>query len=90
AKDFSDPQMRQQITAASGQVAPPSEQPRGLARLSSLWSAPFPQYAPPFVRHPAFGYVMSAMFGCGLILGLFLLMGWMIGKHDAVNSGTSP
>ena len=73
AKDFSDPQMRQQIAAASGQVAPPSEQPRGLARLSSLWSAPFPQYAPPFVRHPAFGYVMSAMFGCGLILGFFLL-----------------
>ena len=29
AKDFSDPQMRQQIAAASGQVAPPSEQPRG-------------------------------------------------------------
>ena len=90
AKDFSDPQMRQQIAAASGQVAPPSEQPRGLARLSSLWSAPFPQYAPPFVRHPAFGYVMSAMFGCGLILGFFLLVGWMIGKRDAVDSGTSP
>ena len=90
AKDFSDPQMRQQITAASGQVAPPSEQPRGLARLSSLWSAPFPGYAPPLVRHPAFGYVMSAMFGCGLILGFFLLVSWMIGKRDAVDSGTSP
>ena len=90
AKDFSDPQMRQQIAAASGQVAPPSEQPRGLAQLSSLWSAPFPQYAPPFVRHPAFGYVMSAMFGCGLILGFFLLVGWMIGKRDGADSGTSP
>ena len=90
AKDFSDPQMRQQIAAASGQVAPPSEQPRGLAQLSSLWSAPFPQYAPPFVRHPAFGYVMSAMFGCGLILGFFLLVGRMIGKRDGVDSGTSP
>ena len=54
----------------------------GLARLSSLWSAPFPQYAPPFVRHPAFGYVMSAMFGSGLILGFFLLMGWMFGRRD--------
>ena len=90
AKDFSDPHMRQQIAAASGQVAPPSAQPQGLARLSSLWSAPFPQYAPPFVRHPAFGYVMSAMFGCGLILGFFLLVGWMIGKRDAVDSRTSP
>ena len=90
AKDFSDPQMRQQIAAPSGQVAPPSEQPRGLAQLSSLWSAPFPLYASPFVRHPAFGYVMSAMFGCGLILGFFLLVGRMIGKRDAVDSGTSP
>ncbi len=90
AKDFSDPQLRQQITAASGQVAPPSEQPRGLARLSSLWSAPFPGYAPPFVRHPAFGYVMSAMFGCGLIIGLFLLLGWMVGRGGAAGSGTSP
>ncbi|MBZ5649245.1 MAG: cobalt transporter CbiM [Acidobacteriia bacterium] len=90
AKDFSDAQMRRQITAASGQVAPPSEQPRGLARLSSLWSAPFPKYAPPFVHHPAFGYVMSAMFGCGLILGFFLFMGWMIGKRGSVDSGTSP
>ena len=25
---------------------------------------------------------MSAMFGCGLILGFFLLLGWMIGKRD--------
>ena len=89
AKDFSDPLTRQQIAAASGQVAPPSEPPRGLARLSSLWSAPFPQYAPPFVRHPAFGYVMSAMFGCGLILGFFLLVGWMIGERSAVGDRTS-
>jgi cobalt/nickel transport system permease protein len=90
AKDFSNPQMRQQITGASGQIAPPSEQPRGLARLSSIWSAPFPQYAPPFVRHPAFGYVMSAVFGCGLILGFFLLMSWVIGKRAAVGSRNSP
>jgi cobalt/nickel transport system permease protein len=90
AKDFSDPQMRQQITAASGQVTPPSEQPRGLARLSSFWSAPFPGYAPPFVRHPAFGYLMSAMFGGGLIIGFFVLMGWLVGKGCPSESGTSP
>ena len=90
AKDFSDPHMRQQMTAASGRVAPPSEEPRGLAQLSSLWSAPFPQYAPPFVRHPAFGYVMSATFGCGLILGFFLLMSWIFARGGAAESGTSP
>ena len=91
ARDFSDPQMRQQITAASGNLAPPSAQPEGLARLSSLWAAPFPQYAPPFVRHPAFGYVMSAMFGTGLILGAFLLLAWITaGGRPSDASQASP
>ena len=90
ARDFSDPQMRQQITAASGNVAPPAQQPQGLARLSSLWSAPFPQYAPPFVRRPAFGYVMSAVFGSGLILGLFLLIAWMGGGRRGDAPRTFP
>jgi cobalt/nickel transport system permease protein len=83
--------MRQQIAAASGNVAPPSTQPVGLARLSSLWAAPFPQYAPPFVRHPAFGYVMSAMFGTGLILGAFLLLAWITaGGRPSDASQASP
>jgi cobalt/nickel transport system permease protein len=90
ARDFSDPQMRQQIVAASGNVAPPLQQPRGLARLSSLWSAPFPQYAPPFVRHPAFGYVMSAVFGSGLILGSFLVITWMTDRRGGGAPWTSP
>ena len=90
ARDFSDPQMRQQIAAASGNVAPPSQQPQGLARLSSLWSAPFPQYAPPFVRHPAFGYAMSAVFGSGLILGSFLVIAWMADRRGGGAPRTSP
>jgi cobalt/nickel transport system permease protein len=89
AKDFSDPQVRQQITAASGNIAPPSQEPQGLARLSSLWSAPFPQYAPRFVRRPAFGYVMSAVFGSGLILGFFLVIAWIAGTRGAEASKTS-
>jgi cobalt/nickel transport system permease protein len=90
AKDFSDPQIRQQMAAASSNVAPPSEQPQGLARLSRLWSAPFPQYAPSFVRRPAFGYLMSAWFGSGLILGFFLLIGSMAGRREANASKGSP
>ena len=90
AQDFSDPQMRQQIAAASGNIAPPSQQPQGLAKLSSVWSAPFPQYAPPFVRRPAFGYVMSAVFGSGLILGAFLLLAWLADRRGAGAPGTSP
>lgn len=90
AKDFSDPRMRRQISAASRDVAPPSQPPRGLDRLSSLWSAPFPQYAPRFVRRPAFGYVISAVFGSGLILGFFLLIAWMTGGRGAGAPKASP
>ena len=50
-----------------------SNAPAGLARLSSLWTAPFPSYAPAFVKTPAFGYMLSAMFGVGVILLLSLV-----------------
>jgi cobalt/nickel transport system permease protein len=90
ASDFADQDKRQEIAAASGNVALPAEQPRGLQRLSSLWSAPFPQYAPPFVHRPAFGYVMSAMFGSGLITGCFLLMGWVFVRREKAAAKGSP
>ena len=89
-RDFSSPEMRQKMASASGNVAPPAQQPRGLERLSSVWSAPFPQYAPPFVRQPAFGYVMSAMFGSGLIMGFFLLMGWVLTRRGNAAVKGSP
>jgi len=81
-RDFSNPEMREKIAAVSGNIALPARQPQGLARLSSLWSAPFPQYAPPFVRRPAFGYVMSATFGSGLIVSFFLLAGWIFARRE--------
>ena len=47
--------------------------PAGLQRLASFWTAPFPAYAPGFVKSPAFGYLLSAMFGVGVILLLSLI-----------------
>ncbi|MBO0856925.1 MAG: cobalt transporter CbiM [Chloracidobacterium sp.] len=75
--DFTDPQMRRQITAASSNQVPPPHAPHGLERLGSIWTAPVPDYAPPFLRSQAFGYVMSTMFGVGLILLAFLMIGWL-------------
>ena len=75
ARDFSSFQSRQKIAAASENTAPPLDPPRGLARLSSLWTAPFPQYAPSFVRHPAVGYALSAMFGSGAVILVSLAAG---------------
>ncbi len=71
-RDFSNPELRQKIASASSNVAPPAQQPRGLERLSSIWSAPISAVRASIRAPPAFGYVMSAMFGSGLILGVFL------------------
>ena len=73
-KDFADPARRAQIAAASGRVAPPMAAPAGVARLAKLWTAPLPDYAPHFVKSAAFGYLLSAMFGVGLIAGVAWLV----------------
>jgi cobalt/nickel transport system permease protein len=68
ASTLSDPAARHAIAAASLQHEPPSAPPAGLARLATAWTAPFPEYAPPFLRSHALGYLLSAMFGTGLVL----------------------
>jgi cobalt/nickel transport system permease protein len=53
-----------------------------LERLSSIWTAPIPDYAPAFVRSERFGYVMSAAVGAGLvILGVLLLQRLTAGRR---------
>jgi cobalt/nickel transport system permease protein len=56
------------LAAVSAHREPPARVPPGLERLSSVWTAPFPAYAPPFLRSASFGYLLSAAFGSGLIL----------------------
>ena len=77
AGDFLDPAIRDQITSASGNIAPPAHVPQGLERLSSIWTAPIPDYAPSFMRHESFGYILSAMVGAGLIVLLFTGLSWL-------------
>lgn len=72
ARDFSDPAARRQMAAASGQQAPPAQAPQGLQRLSAVWTAPFPGYAPAFLKSVAFGYLLSGMLGVGLVMLLGL------------------
>lgn len=59
--------------AQHGDAVASSALPAGLQRLSNLWTAPFPAYAPGFVRSRGFGYLLSAMFGVGLLLVVSLL-----------------
>ena len=77
--DFRDTAARQQIAAASGATAP-AHPPAGLEKLSAFWTAPMADYAPPFLKHEKFGYVLSAIFGSGLILLFFLLLSWIANK----------
>jgi len=72
-QDFATAAGRAQIAAASGQAVPPAAAPTGLQRLANLWTAPLPQYAPQFVRSEAFGYLLSAAIGAGVILAV----GWL-------------
>lgn len=74
AKDFADPARRAEIATASGKVAPPVTAPAGVARLARVWTAPLPDYAPHLVKSAAFGYLLSAMFGVGLIVGVVWLL----------------
>jgi cobalt/nickel transport system permease protein len=61
---------RQASTGAGNPAALSS----GLQRFSDMWTAPIPNYAPQFVKSPSFGYLLSAMFGVGLLMAASLLL----------------
>jgi len=61
--------------------APTPTAPAGLQRLSNLWTAPFPAYAPTFVRSRGFGYLLSAMFGVGLVLAFSLFVRRLLDRN---------
>ena len=87
--DFTNPATRSQIATASGDQAPPESPPTGIDRLSRLWTAPMSHYSPPFMRSPAFGYLMSAMVGVGLIAIVFFAVSFFGGERTGRSGGSS-
>jgi cobalt/nickel transport system permease protein len=77
AEDFSNPESRAEIAKGSNNQAPPEKPPEGLEKWSNFWTAPIPDYAPPFLKSPQLGYILSAMFGTGIIISFFLLFNWI-------------
>jgi cobalt/nickel transport system permease protein len=75
ADDFKNAATRQQIQQASGSQAPPEKPPGEMEKLSNIWTAPIPDYAPPFLKSKKFGYILSAMFGVGLVILVSLVIG---------------
>lgn len=87
-EDLADSAKRAEIAKASLGVAPPAQAPAGLETLSSLWTAPVSDYAPPFMRSKGFGYLLSAMFGAGLVILTTLLLALLLkGKGRTVGEG---
>jgi cobalt/nickel transport system permease protein len=76
--DFTNPQARQQIAAASLSSPLPVSAPAGLEQLAAFWIAPMPRYAPTFLHSPAFGYMLSAAVGTGLVVLATLFAGWLL------------
>jgi len=71
-ENFEKPEVRQEMAAASHNVAPPEKAPSGMERLASIWTAPIPDYAPTFIKSASFGYILSAMLGVGLAIAASL------------------
>ncbi len=86
AKDFSGAAGRAQIAAASRSALPPAGVPLGMARLANVWTAPLPDYAPHFAKSAGFGYLLSAMFGVGLIVGV----AWLVQRLAQMVSPATP
>jgi cobalt/nickel transport system permease protein len=78
-EDFKDAGIREQIASASANVHPPVGVPQGLERLSSIWTAPMPDYAPAFMHDANFGYIVSAVIGAGLIVLACTGLSWLFG-----------
>lgn len=60
--------------------------PKGLQKLSSLWNAPLPAYGlgNPELKHQSLTYVISAILGIGLCIGLAFLLGKILSKKEQV------
>ena len=59
--------------------------PKGLEKLSSLWNAPMPDYAPKGweekgLAHLSFAYIISALAGIAAIVIIVLLIGKALSK----------
>ena len=79
--EFANARSKGQIAATAN--VPRGTIPSGMQRLANLWTAPFPAYAPSFVKSVGFGYLLSAMLGVGFLLALSLLVQRYIERRRA-------
>jgi cobalt/nickel transport system permease protein len=57
------------------------KEPSGMQRFSSLWTAPFHDYAPGFLKNEKIGYILSAIVGIALVSGLAFGVSRLLGRR---------
>jgi len=60
--------------------------PAGLQKLGALWTAAIPDYVPPFIANPLVGYVVAALLGSALVIGVT----WLIARLLSRKAGDGP
>jgi cobalt/nickel transport system permease protein len=66
----------EQLRATLGYV------PAGLERLGGAWTSAMPGYAPAFIRDPLVGYLVAAVIGSALVIGVAWLLGKLLARKD--------
>jgi cobalt/nickel transport system permease protein len=74
----------EELKAAIGYV------PTGLAKLGSLWTAAMPDYAPSFIANPLVGYLVAAVVGSGLVIGVTWIVAKLLARKDDGSAPTVP
>ena len=65
--------------------------PPGLAEVGTAWTAAIPDYAPPYIANPLMGYLVAALLGSALVVGLTWLIGKLLSRGpDDARSGPGP
>ena len=64
--------------------------PAGLSKLGSVWTAAMPDYAPAFIRNPMVGYLLAAVVGSALVVGITWLLGKLLARKESDPKPTAP
>lgn len=74
-----------QIAALAASV----KEPTGLKQWSSFWTAPIPDYAPGFLKSTIAGYIISAVVGIAVVVGLAALIGRLLVRRRPLTGSES-
>jgi len=74
----------QQIKATLGYI------PAGLEKAGGLWTSAMPDYAPSFIANPLVGYLVAAVLGSALVIGVTWAVGRLLARNNDDSAPTVP